>query len=62
LSPELKLAIADTLEDLQLGLLPMGAGSGRGTSLVKHDHKHEWLVNLDQISEKAAQLREADHA
>ncbi|PID41615.1 MAG: hypothetical protein CSB48_13855 [Proteobacteria bacterium] len=34
LSSELEAALADTLNDLKLGLLPMGAGSGRGTSLV----------------------------
>jgi len=34
LEEPLKSALASTIEDLELGLLPMGAGSGRGTSLV----------------------------
>ncbi|AXY00926.1 hypothetical protein D1115_06485 [Vibrio alfacsensis] len=35
----LKKAFEDTLQDLELGLLPMGAGSGRGTSLVVKDEE-----------------------
>ncbi|MDA0129454.1 RAMP superfamily CRISPR-associated protein [Vibrio sp. MarTm2] len=34
LEEPLKFALENTIEDLELGLLPMGAGSGRGTSLV----------------------------
>lgn len=34
LDERLKLALSDTLTDLKEGLLPIGAGSGRGTSLV----------------------------
>lgn len=37
LPKELEQAYEDTLQDLKLGLLPMGAGSGRGTSLVMED-------------------------
>lgn len=35
LSPALKSALIDTLNDLTEGLLPLGAGSGRGNSLVQ---------------------------
>lgn len=45
LDPPLQLAIKDTLDDLQQGLLPMGAGSGRGASLVLADVEKEWKVN-----------------
>lgn len=34
LSENVKKALEDTISDLEMGLLPMGAGSGRGTSLV----------------------------
>jgi CRISPR/Cas system CMR subunit Cmr4 (Cas7 group RAMP superfamily) len=55
LKPELKAAITDTLNDLKMGLLPMGAGSGRGTSLVQHNHVKEWLVDLEQITEQVTE-------
>ncbi|KLV01460.1 hypothetical protein ABT56_22140 [Photobacterium aquae] len=51
LSPELKGALEDTLSDLQSGLLPFGAGSGRGTSLVMQNQTQEWLVNWNAITE-----------
>jgi CRISPR/Cas system CMR subunit Cmr4 (Cas7 group RAMP superfamily) len=44
-SVELKDALNDTLNDLKTGLLPMGAGSGRGTSLVKHNTEQPWEVD-----------------
>ncbi|PMP05879.1 hypothetical protein BCS93_18155 [Vibrio breoganii] len=37
LEEPLQEALKDTIQDLELGLLPMGAGSGRGTSLVIKD-------------------------
>lgn len=54
LSNELIKALEDTLEDLKLGLLPMGAGSGRGTSLVMANQHKEWLVDLSQLQEKTS--------
>lgn len=39
LPKELQQSYEDTLQDLKLGLLPMGAGSGRGTSLVMEDEE-----------------------
>jgi CRISPR/Cas system CMR subunit Cmr4 (Cas7 group RAMP superfamily) len=56
LSPSLKQALSDTLEDLKLGLLPMGAGSGRGTSLVMANPEKPWLVNLDKIKTENSHL------
>jgi hypothetical protein len=32
-------ALNDTIRDVEQGLLPMGAGSGRGTSLVIKNEK-----------------------
>jgi CRISPR/Cas system CSM-associated protein Csm3 (group 7 of RAMP superfamily) len=61
LSPELASALQDTLNDLQLGLLPMGAGSGRGTSLVMHNPSQEWIVNLQHVTEKTEAIMESDH-
>ena len=49
LSPAMHKALEDTFNDLKVGLLPMGAGSGRGTSLVMHDTAQKWLVNGDLI-------------
>ncbi|WP_198559915.1 RAMP superfamily CRISPR-associated protein [Colwellia sp. 12G3] len=49
LSHSLKQALSDTLDDLKIGLLPMGAGSGRGTSIVMANPEKSWLVNLDHI-------------
>lgn len=62
LSQELTLALQDTLNDLQLGLLPMGAGSGRGTSLVLHNPIQEWTVNLQHITQHHTSLMESAHA
>jgi CRISPR/Cas system CMR subunit Cmr4 (Cas7 group RAMP superfamily) len=53
LSPNLKKALTVTLNDLKLGLLPFGAGSGRGTSLVSAHAGQNWMV--DDINETGAQ-------
>jgi CRISPR/Cas system CMR subunit Cmr4 (Cas7 group RAMP superfamily) len=50
LTTELIEALKCTLSDLKNGLLPIGAGSGRGTSLVKPIELKEWFVNLDALS------------
>lgn len=52
-------ALRDTIEDLQLGLLPMGAGSGRGTSLVMPQAHKSWTFNLPLIQ---AQQAAEEHA
>ncbi|EHA1079980.1 hypothetical protein I8Y06_003922 [Photobacterium damselae] len=39
------LAFKDTIRDIELGLLPMGAGSGRGSSLVEKSTHDEWICN-----------------
>jgi hypothetical protein len=46
----LKNALNDALADLKIGLLPMGAGSGRGTSLVHHNDDKTWLINDQYIA------------
>lgn len=45
ISPELKQALLDTFDDLKNGMLPMGAGSGRGTSVVMQTPNTLWTVN-----------------
>lgn len=50
LSPALTEALSDTLNDLQQGLLPMGAGSGRGNSLVEHQANQTWQIDWSQVS------------
>ncbi|MBL0689569.1 MAG: hypothetical protein JJW02_09105 [Pseudoalteromonas sp.] len=52
LTPELNAALIDTLNDLKNGLLPMGAGSGRGTSLVMVNNSKQWLIDFDQVQIK----------
>ncbi len=52
LSPELKQALLDTLEDLKIGLLPIGAGSGRGNSLVMADANKKWQLKPELIKTK----------
>ncbi len=47
LDATLKAALADTLQDLTEGLLPMGAGSGRGISLVALDSSRELFIHPD---------------
>lgn len=49
-SPALSQAIIDTLDDLKHGLLPLGAGSGRGASLVEHHQEQPWLVNESTLN------------
>ncbi|MBB1420788.1 hypothetical protein H5200_02500 [Pseudoalteromonas sp. SG43-7] len=56
LSSELISALRDTLDDLHAGLLPMGAGSGRGNSLVIPQPNAPWenhLTMLKQAKEQA---------
>ena len=45
-------ALLDTLEDVHMGLLPIGAGSGRGTSLVKptSDNSFDRQAIKDQLT------------
>ncbi|MEG3755229.1 RAMP superfamily CRISPR-associated protein [Psychromonas arctica] len=51
ISPSLKLALTDTLDDLKIGLLPMGAGSGRGNSLVMQKENSDWQTSeFDNIN------------
>lgn len=54
LSPELKEALNATLEDLKLGLLPLGAGSGRGSSLVEHKANQRWDIQWQQLDTQEA--------
>jgi CRISPR/Cas system CSM-associated protein Csm3 (group 7 of RAMP superfamily) len=50
ISPSLKAALEATLADLQNGLLPMGAGSGRGNSLVMADANKPFQINWSQLT------------
>lgn len=51
LPESLKLALEDTFNDLKTGLLPMGAGSGRGASLVIPAlSAGGWQVHADLIN------------
>lgn len=63
LSPTLKKALDNTLQDLQQGMLPMGAGSGRGTSLVMQNPEQEWIINhsLIQTLENTVTKQEPSH-
>lgn len=56
LSPSLSSALTDTLNDIELGLLPIGAGSGRGNSLVlpNESEKDKWSVNLNRLTGDAS--------
>jgi len=54
-SAELHAALAETLEDLRLGLLPLGAGSGRGSSLVEPVHNGIWAIDWSQLQIQQAQ-------
>lgn len=61
LTEKLKQALLDTLNDLKIGLLPMGAGSGRGTSLVQAKDKNKWcLKNIENIPVKEENNEEPD--
>lgn len=50
LSDELNGALLDTLNDIKFGLLPIGAGAGRGTSMVMPDSSKTWQVNESLLS------------
>jgi CRISPR/Cas system CMR subunit Cmr4 (Cas7 group RAMP superfamily) len=52
LSEPVKHALLDTISDLESGLLPIGAGSGRGTSLVIPQPNARWFFNTDAIKLK----------
>jgi CRISPR/Cas system CMR subunit Cmr4 (Cas7 group RAMP superfamily) len=56
LSTSLSNALKDTFNDIELGLLPIGAGGGRGNSLVQPNEctSNKWLVNLDCITGEVA--------
>lgn len=51
LSTSLSSALKDTINDIELGLLPIGAGSGRGNSLVIPNgcENNKWSVNSDLL-------------
>ena len=49
ISPQLKEALEATLADLREGLLPLGAGSGRGNSLVI-GNTDKWEIDWEQIA------------
>ncbi|MDA9557145.1 RAMP superfamily CRISPR-associated protein [Vibrio sp.] len=54
LSDTLTQALEATIEDLEIGLLPMGAGSGRGTSLVMKNPTlaNQWTLSLPHVTQK----------
>jgi hypothetical protein len=47
---ELKEALLATFEDIKVGALPMGAGSGRGVSIVMKDESADWFVNHEVLA------------
>ncbi|WP_095499168.1 RAMP superfamily CRISPR-associated protein [Paraferrimonas haliotis] len=49
----IKAALKATLEDIQAGLLPMGAGSGRGTSLVMQNSRKPSFINNEILKSEA---------
>ncbi|MGR5067554.1 RAMP superfamily CRISPR-associated protein [Vibrio alfacsensis] len=51
LSAELQQAIKDTFDDIQMGLLPMGSGSGRGASLVEIQPEKTMTFNSHLLGE-----------
>jgi CRISPR/Cas system CSM-associated protein Csm3 (group 7 of RAMP superfamily) len=51
LPSELQQAVKDTFDDIQMGLLPMGAGSGRGTSLVELQSEKAMTFNSHLLGE-----------
>ncbi len=53
LNEKLKKALQDTIEDIRSGMLPIGAGSGRGASLIRADLSKNVQINLDAISDPA---------
>lgn len=50
LSEALNIALLDTLNDIKLGLLPIGAGAGRGTSMVMPENNQPWQINESLLS------------
>lgn len=52
LSSELKQALLDTLQDLIDGVLPLGAGSGRGNSLVQLTPNTTYIINTHLLDIK----------
>lgn len=56
LSQELKNALEATLNDLKHGLLPLGAGSGRGSSLVEHKESQSWDIQWQHIKVQEAAI------
>jgi len=65
LSSKLKQALEATLDDLKIGLLPMGAGSGRGTSLVQAKNPNDWcLENIKaiQVKERKDEIHNASES
>lgn len=51
LDKALKSALADTVKDIETGLLPFGAGAGRGNSLVERDPKGTWNTDFSGVKE-----------
>jgi len=49
LDAPLQAALSDTLKDIEHGLLPIGAGAGRGTSLCERDPDGVWHIDLNKI-------------
>lgn len=50
LSPQVQQALEETLNDLKDGLLPLGAASGRGLSLVMHQPHQPWDIDFAQLT------------
>ncbi|WP_217536039.1 RAMP superfamily CRISPR-associated protein [Vibrio metschnikovii] len=50
LSPQVQQAFEETLNDLKEGLLPLGAASGRGLSLVMHQSHQPWDIDFAQLT------------
>lgn len=56
LSPLLKEVLGATLEDLKQGVLPLGAGSGRGSSLVMHKQSGSWDIQWQKIQTQEVEV------
>ncbi|MEM0553674.1 RAMP superfamily CRISPR-associated protein [Aeromonas caviae] len=50
LSAKVQQAFEETLNDLKEGLLPLGAASGRGLSLVMHQPHQPWDIDFAQLT------------
>ncbi|HAT7741027.1 TPA: hypothetical protein RQK93_003637 [Vibrio vulnificus] len=55
--PVFKLALESTLEDLKQGLLPFGAGSGRGACLVEQSAHEDWITNLHWLVDQNKEVQ-----